>query len=287
MHFTKSQIEEIARRLALITKRDSELPDAEIPLDESEKVPIIQYIPLVQDYENRLLSLADLRSLVLADVDQTAIACVLNVVCNTSGATVKIKGSTRTNYIGYYGEMVDVVITADGYDAWFGVVTLTQDHTVYVSLNKTGQGGGGPTSYYVRVINDQDADIMMNGSRVSPGEYRYFPEGSRVDIYVSKEGYTTEIRTIGSIDSNVDMPISLNPEHDVIIEPFLRFDNETLTIEKTGAPATVGVESNVVWVINEVESADEVEQETGTAPEAESDYVLNSYMIPLNEEIEG
>lgn len=256
MHFTKSQIEEIARRLALITKRDSELPDAEIPLDESEKVPIIQYIPLVQDYENRLLSLADLRSLVLADHDQTAIACRLNVTCNTDGATVRIKGSVRTSYIGYYGEMVDVIITAEGYDAWFGVITMTQEHTLVVSLNEHG-GGPGPvvSNYQVKITNSQGAIITINGSSVASGSVNYFSSGSSVSILVSKEGYDPWSYETASIAEDIIKTITLpaqDPEERD--KPYIRFGTTSVTGQPAGMLVKVQLKSNIDWVLSGLDS---------------------------------
>jgi len=288
MHFTKSQIEEIARRLALITKRDSELPDAEIPLDESEKVPIIQYIPLVQDYENRLLSLADLRSLVLADVDQTAIACRLKVTCNTPGATVKIKGSTRTNYIGYYGEMVDVVITANDYDAWFGVVTLTQDHTVVVSLNKSGGGSPTPgtTTYYVKINNNQSARITVNGNQVASGSMNYFESDERVEIYVTKDGYTPWSKTITGISSNFTQTVILTQSEDEQESPYIRFNKDEVRLPSMNASGSAEIQSNISWEIDG-DDARTPEQDADTdEPTINDSEVLSTYNMIVGESVD-
>lgn len=254
MRFTKSDIEEIARRIAVITKRDSELPDAEIPLNDTERVPIIQYIPLVQNYENRLLSLADLRSLVLADVDQTAIGCVLMVTCHTTGASVSIKGVTRTSYTGYYGEMVDVIITADGYDTWIGVVTMTQDHTLVVSLNKKGGDSPSPgpspeTTYYVCLRNTQGATIEINGTRVASGSMNYFKAGDTVSWVVSLDGYDPNILEPTPISRNYDETITFDePSSDP--DSYLYFGNESVEINRNGGQVNVSLQSNVTWQIS-------------------------------------
>ena len=250
MRFTKSDIEEIARRIAVITKRDSELPDADIPLHDNERVPIIQYIPLVQDYENRLLSLADLRSLVLADIDQTAVGCVLGVICDTDGAVVTIKGAERRSYAGYYGEMVDVIITADGYDTWIGVVTMTQDHTLVVSLNKEGGGSTpGAEAYYVMITNSQSASITFNGTPVASGSPMLFAAGTDVNILVSKDGFEPWHYTIDDIADNFSRDVTLTESESEDEDPFIVFTNDTLELPKSGASMTSGIKSNCSWEI--------------------------------------
>lgn len=140
MYFTQSQIDEIARRLALITKRDSALPYADLPLDDQEdRVPIIQYIPALQDFDNRLISLADLRNIIDSDPTDPTIGCRLTVTCGTAGSTIRIHGGVRSVYDAYYGDVVDVVVSAPGYDTWFSAITMTRDHAINVSLSKTGR----------------------------------------------------------------------------------------------------------------------------------------------------
>lgn len=256
MRFTKSDIEEIARRIAVITKRDSDLPDVDIPLHDNERVPVIQYIPLVQDYENRLLSLADLRSLVLADTDQTSVACVLSVICDTEGASVSIKGKDRTEYTGYYGEMVDVIISAEGYDTWIGVVTMTQDHTLVVSLNKKGSGGTVDDQCYVKVNNDQGARITLNGDRVFSGVKTYFPKGyGPITIAVELSGCKSDGDVIVTLDSDYENTFDLKPDEVEPDKPFIRFGNDTVTLKDGIVEASVDLLSNIDWTLIAVDDA--------------------------------
>lgn len=267
MRFTKSDIEEIARRIAVITKRDSDLPDAEIPLNDTERVPLIQYIPLVQDYENRLLSLADLRSLVLADTDQTAIGCLLTVNCTTAGATVSIKGSDRTSYTGHYGEMVDVIISADGYDTWIGVVTLTQDHTLVVALNKSGGEAPTPeTTYWIRVTNSQGAKITLNRTEIVPGSKYYFSAGTVVDVNVTLAGFDPYVNSY-TMDRDWDIPVELTESSSTPDEPYLYFGQESASIGADGCTVSVPIRSNIDWEITASEPYKEEEGGGGVEPE--------------------
>lgn len=252
MRFTKSDIEEIARRLAILTKRDSQFPDAEIPLDQTERVPLIQYIPLIQDYENRLLSLADLRSLVLADTDQTAIGCLLTVSCATDGAEIRINGAVASVYTAYYGEVVDIKISAEGYDTWYDTVTMTQDHTISVSLNMSA-----PT-YDEEIAELQDAVASIENSI---GNIKLIPNG---DYYTL---------TIG----NNSIPIYSKPQVDALLagsgsgdvvpddpeDAYLHFTKNEFMLDAQGNAVTaggIGVEANIPWKITS-ESLPDIEED--------------------------
>ena len=263
MHFTKSQIEEIARRLSVLTKKDSEFEPATLPPDRTELVPIIEYIPLVQDYENRLLSLADLRSMVLENDDQSSIGCLLTINCTTTGADVYIKGEKRTTYMAHYGEMVDVVISAENYDAWYGVITMTQSKVFNVVLNdKSSSPGPGPTpttTFTVRVTGVEDiygtdiegASIVFTDSTgshiVAIGETRTYQSGEQVRIDVTKEGYKSYSSIVTSNFSDVIRLQENKPE-----EPYLRFSDNTLTFGANGETSnSISIESSVSWTIIE------------------------------------
>lgn len=277
MHFTKSQIEEIAKRLAVITKRDSEFPDVVLPLDNTERVPLIQYLPIVQDYENRLLSLADLRSLVLADTDQTSIGCLLTVTCSTSGATIKINGEARSTYAAYYGEIVDVVISAEDYDSWYGAITMTQDHTLVIALSeKSEQVIPEATTCIVKITNNQGAQITINGSPVASGSINVFDKGSSIRVIVSGSGYETFDSGIVILNEDYVKDITL-PEggsDDPTENPYLRFSKTELTIPASGdADTTVSVESNVSWVITGEEVIPPSEEDPEEEAPAQQDEV--------------
>ena len=302
-HFTKSEIEEIAQRIMSLTRRDSEFSDATIPLDNTEKVPLIQYIPLLQDYENRLLSLADLRNLVLGDVDQTSIGCLLTVNCSTTGNTIKVKskrgevsGSSSMSYAAFYGEVVTVTVSADGYDTWYESVTMTQDHTLVIALNKTGKGGSGggggddTDTYYVCVKNNQGATITLStgGSsiNVASNEKRWFAKGSRIEISVTKQGYNPDGDTILSLTSNYEREFNLTssatPE-----ERYLRFKDISLTVPAAGGTITSAVQSNVTWAISSGQpqkSSDDAGSSAGTSSIAGSVNINqgDTSSVPIN-----
>lgn len=286
MHFTKSQIEEIRQRLALQTKKDSEFPDAEIPLDGSERLPVIQYIPLVQDWENRLLSFADMRRMVLSNIDMELVSCVLTVNCETTGATITIRsnrgqvsGSTSVTYNSFYGEVVTVTVEADGYDMWYESVTMTQDHTLDISLNLSisaellnaiatlqedvaGLKGDVEDldSAVGRVENKVDAISLVNN-----GDYYTLTVGdTSVDFY-SKPQVDSLLAGQGSGGATGD-------------NPFVEFSTKYVTLNSAGrlvSPAEgVMVYSSISWTLENKPLADEQyddqHQEETTAPDTMS-----------------
>ena len=252
--FTKKQIDEIAAKLADLAIKDSQFRDMNKPLNGSEN------IPLLQDGENRLMSLPDLVNLIIGDEDKQYIKCILNVECLTSGATILIKGqgeddyAVRTSYTAYYGEIVDVQISADGHDTWYGAVTMTQNHTIVVSLNEEGGSSPSPgpsptTTYYICLKNTQGATIEINGTRVASGSMNYFKAGDTVSWVVSLDGYDPDIREITSISRNYDETITLD-ESSSDTDPYLYFGNESVEINKGGGQVNVSLQSNVTWQIS-------------------------------------
>ena len=309
MRFTKADIKEIAERLAVITKRDSEFPQATIPLNDSERIPVIQYIPALQDYENRLLPLSDLRSLVLADTDQTLVGCLLSVTCTTEGASILIKssrgqatGQSSASYQSFYGEVVTVTISADGYDTWYESVTMTQDHTLSVSLNKTGEesgGGGGDDpsahNYKVVVFNTQGASIRINNVQVTSGQQAWFTGGATVDISVSLSGYKTKTRYIQSLTANVEWTVTFtDADKENVSGDYIRFRVDHISLDSDGAPVDSGVDATIPWEIisDSVYDAptdpqppsdpDETEQDFDGDPE---DYVSGDTAVTVTDDL--
>ena len=283
--FTRKQIEEIAAKLADLAIKDSQFNNINKPLNGSENLPVLQ------DGENRLMTLSDLVNLIIGDEDRQYIKCILNIECLTSNATIEIKGqgqedfTRQDTYTAYYGEIVDVRISAEGYDTWQEVVTMTQDHIIIVSLNEKGSGSG-PTqdSYYVRVINTQGAQITLNGSPVSSGSVNYFIAGDDIDIIVSKPGFITEPRYIKGIDRNYDIPIDLDEEEETPQDtPYIRFNQELVNLDTDGnivGDNNVRILSNCTWAI--------AAQDSPSKESTEDDYnaveVPDEITVPLGEE---
>lgn len=258
--FTKKQIDEIAAKLADLAVKDSEFYIFKKPLNGSE------HIPLLQDGENRLMTLPDLINLLVGEEDRQYIKCILTVQCLTSNAVIKIKGEsdfdyvTRTSYTAYYGEIVDVKISADGHDTWYDVVTMTQNHTIVVSLNEEGGGGGGTpsvTQYYVKITNNQGADIKINGSSVISGSINYFEAGTPIDISVTKDGFKPEIVPTFNLNSNFIKTYTLT-EDEGADDNYVRFDAATTTgeISRSGGVWNSKVQSNIDWEITASDVAD-------------------------------
>lgn len=230
--FTLKQIEEIAAKLALLAVKDSQFEGMEYPFNGSESVPVLQ------DGANRRISFAELRSLVLQQDDaMSVIACSLSVTCNTPGAVVKIGGQTRNQYTGHYGEVVSVEISATGYDTYFESVTLTENQTLSIRLNKAPQELIGVTltsngTYYTLTVGNTSVDFYSK---------------SQVDALLAGQG------------SGEAIPGDTT-------EAFLNFSKNMLTISAEGTPDTsTSIMSNIPWkiTVGEVPNKEADEQTEG------------------------
>lgn len=283
--FTRKQIEEIAAKLADLAIKDSQFKNVGKPLNGSEGLPVIQ------DGENKLMTLSDLINLITGDEDKQYIKCVLSVNCRTNNAIIEIKGQNdssfiqRATYNAYYGEIVDVRITADNYDTWQGAITMTQDHTLTISLNKTGSATPTPTpveSYYVRVTNTQGARIELNGTQVSSGSINYFTAGETVSLKVTLTGYDSEIRSL-QMNKNYDLPIDLSKSSSEGDGSFIHFIDENRTISADGETITTSISSNTSWEItaSEVYNKEEGEEDPETQP---ADIEIDDMTLFIGEE---
>ena len=245
--FTRKQIEEIAVKLADLSIKDSQFDDVNTLFNGSESVPILQ------DNQNRLLSFAELVSIVRQSEDTGLIKCVLTVNCSTAGAVVKINGSRTTTATVSWGSMVDVEISADGYITWYGVLTMTQNHTLNIALSEKYEEETTPvaTTCVVQITNNQGAQITINGSQVASGSRNVFDKGSKVRIIVSGYGYETEDTGVFTLNDDFIETIDLNEASVKDTDPFLRFStNDEVFLPASGdAVTSVSVESNVNWAI--------------------------------------
>lgn len=270
MHFTKSQIEEIGQRLAIQTKKDSEFEDAEIPLDGSERLPVIQYIPLVQDWENRLLSFADMRRMVLSNTDMELVGCVLTVTCNVQGASIVIKNnreqvaiSSGAEYHSFYGEVNTVTVAADGYDTWYESVTMTQDHNLVVTLNEIAAPWEDAFNQLKSILDG--ITLVNNGDH-----YLLTIKGTSLKLY-SKDQVDAMIGSGGS-GGGGGTP-------DVDEDAYLHYSRSSVTVPADGSSVNiVSVNSNIPWAITTVELPDEEEDEQNP----EESTAVNIYPEEIN-----
>ena len=265
--FTKKQIEEIAAKLAELAIKDSQFNDIVKPLNGSES------LPLIQDGENRLMTLPDLVNLIIGEEDRQYIKCILDISCQTENAIIEIKGqgevdyTQQSTYSAYYGEIVDVRVSADGYDTWQDVVTMTQDHTVVVALNKSGGETPTPeTTYWMRITNSQGAKITLNRTEIVPGSKYYFSAGTVVDVNVTLAGFNPYVNSY-TMDRDWDIPVELTESSSTPDEPYLYFENDTVTIQSNGGSNTVKLLSNIDWEITASEPYKEEEEGGGVEPE--------------------
>ena len=267
--FTKKQIEEIAAKLAELAIKDSQFNDIVKPLNGSES------LPLIQDGENRLMTLPDLVNLIIGEEDRQYIKCILDISCQTENAIIEIKGQGKVDYTqqstysAYYGEIVDVRVSAEGYDTWQDVVTMTQDHTVVVALNKSGGEAPGPEqeTHWIMITNSQGAKITLNRTEIVESSKYYFSADSTVDVVVSLEGYQSFVDTY-LMDRNRTIPVSLQKKSSKPDDPYLYFKEDTATIRSDGDRVTVDLLSNIDWVITASEPYKE-DEEGGDTPSPE------------------
>ena len=138
--FTNSQIEEIYSKLKILAKKDSQFPLADAVVDENDtSFPVIQYIPALQDYQNKLMSFNQLRNILVGDSGSSQ-RCILTITSSTSGAKIYVNNSrlVGTTYTGNYGTIALIKVEATGYDTEYLSVTLTQDATINVGLTRSG-----------------------------------------------------------------------------------------------------------------------------------------------------
>lgn len=196
---------------------------------------------------------------------QSSSSAVLTVSCNTANATIKIKGVTRSTYTAYYGEMVDVLVSAEGYDTWHDVVTMTQDHTVVVSLNPQNGGGMSGTTHSVCVTNSQGATITINGTQVASGAVVVFQHGARVTIDVSLNDYESDGELINSLEADYSKEFVLvkkgaapDPSEDPGAYT-LYFKDTLIEIGYNEQAKSTEMISNVSWRINSEDMPDETQ----------------------------
>ena len=284
--FTKKQIEEIAAKLADLAIKDSQFGNMTMPLNGSENVPILQ------DNENKLLSFAELVSIVRESDESQLVNLTLKVSCSTPGATIKIDGEIKSSCTVSYGTMVDVEVSATDYVTWFGTITVTRSHSISITLSKAGSGSGGggsdghcccgdhcvcwddadddpsTTTYTVTVTNPSGgATLMINDSAAAMNKAHVFNAGDRVVIDITKEGYYQYSKTIDPINRSYTI------NADEVLEPIDQEEDKHLsfTIPEINIPAesnltaysAVDASSYISWQIRSTSLPDYEEDTPG------------------------
>lgn len=219
--FTQKQIDEIAERLSRKAIKDSQFDVASLPFDGTEEIPILQ------DAENKIITLSDFLNYVIGNEDHSAIECTLTVICQTQGATIKINDVNQSVYSGHYGDVVNVEVSATGYDTLYESITLTKSVEYRVSLN----------------AKQQDI-VIPNLGLVSHGTFYTLTIGNTsINVY-SKSQVDALIAAIDTGGDGGDEPIDPDPQD----TNFLSFSKTSVTLPDTGlADTSASVHSNVDW----------------------------------------
>lgn len=131
---------------------------------------------------------------------------ILTVVADTPGASVFINGVEQTQATLTCGELAAIRVLAIGYIPFNDTIAITKTQTVHIQLDEM-QPFPIVWAYSVNVIAiPDDAKIVMNNMETSDTMY---PEGTRVEITVSKEGYETYTNTIESLSENMTLNVNL------------------------------------------------------------------------------
>lgn len=131
---------------------------------------------------------------------------VLTVVADTPGAAVYINGVEQEQATLTYGELAAIRVLATGYIPFNDTIAITKTQTVHIQLDEM-QPFPIVWAYSVNVIAiPDDAKIIINNVETSDAMY---PEGTKVVVTVSKEGYETYTNTIESLSENTTLNVNL------------------------------------------------------------------------------
>lgn len=222
--FTKTQIEEIAKKLAAMGKKDSQFKVAN-SLGGSE------YFPILQNGENKKLSLIKLinytKNSIVPDIENaintakdeilaeiakmTNEDVTLSVVCDIPNAKIYLNGKLGTSVTVKASDLVSIRITADGYSTFNQVVCVHKTQIIHIKLDD-----GEPTTFYDFTINPnpEDSTVIINDVERKTISV---PEGTLVTWEVSKAGYITQSNTaVVDKDTSLDITLEKVPEQQVV-----------------------------------------------------------------------
>lgn len=205
--FTKQQIEEIAYKLKLLNKKDSQFEKAK-DLNDSEELAILQ------EGKNRKLSLSSFIQYLSSRVGKPSKYYSIRVNATPSDAEVTINGKVTNVDSFLEGTLVSIIVKKDGYKTETRSLILSEDTILNIELTEI-------STYYDVYVNatPSNSTIFINNIERKSARIK---EGTAVKIEVSSEGYKTYTNTfIINRDTFVDVSLSLIEEKNVtfIINP--------------------------------------------------------------------
>lgn len=158
--------------------------------------------------------------------------CTLYVYTQAKDAVITLNNKEISNITAPAGYLVNIRITAPGYNTFNEVVNLWRDQSLAIVLEPTVVS----EDHTIQVVtNPSDATVTMNDVT---GNTQVFTTGERVHIKVEREHYTTQ-----------EFDIVVSEDH--IYEVTLMADKMTFTITSTPADAVVvinGKTTNTITV---------------------------------------
>ena len=243
--FTIQQIQEIARKLALMSKKDSDFK----PLDTWKSLNGQDYMAFVKDGANRTVTVDQLYTYVRQNVNgdigdaleridalETAVQGInevlgrlttkytLTVTPVTPNATVFINGVRQNSMEVTSGSTVNVKVSAEGYDTYEEFVLVESDITLNPDLSQS-------QVTLTIAASPSDSVVRLNGVVRSSITV---PTGTLVNWEVSRAGYVTKSGS-ETVETSYTLPVTLEA---------IGGDEVTLTINPT--PADADVELNGV-----------------------------------------
>lgn len=156
--------------------------------------------------------------------------CTLYVYTQAPEAVITLNNKEISNITAPAGYLVNIRITAPGYNTFNEVVNLWRDQSLAIVLEPTVVS----EDHTIQVVtNPSDATVTMNDV---PGNTQVFTTGERVHIKVEREHYTTQ-----------EFDIVVSEDH--IYEVTLVADKITFTITPTPSDAVVVINGKTTSTI--------------------------------------
>lgn len=156
--------------------------------------------------------------------------CTLYVYTQAKGAVITLNNKEISNITAPAGYLVNIRITAPGYNTFNEVVNLWRDQSLAIVLEPTVVS----EDHTIQVVtNPSDATVTMNDV---VGNTQVFTTGERVHIKVEREHYTTQ-----------EFDIVVSEDH--IYEVTLVADKMTFTITPTPSDAVVVINGKTISTI--------------------------------------
>lgn len=188
--FTVQQIEEIRKKLALQSKKDSDFI-------EVTDVDANDYITLIKDGKNVKVKINNLFN--ISPVEYVTV----KVIANPSNSVVILNGINTDNITVQKGSNISVLVYLDGYKTFYSNLVASEDKTLEVVLLPL------EPQCFTLTINPipSSANVELNGEAK---RYITTLRGNAVHVVVAKDGYYTYSEYI-IVDSNKTETIVLKP----------------------------------------------------------------------------